>query len=130
MWHAAPVTAAANPDLEALVESWSTVPDLAERAGVRLSDVRGWIEDRLVLAARVGARHVVAVPSAFVDERGPLAVLRGTFTVLADGGLSDEEILTWLFTRDETLPVPGTPMDNLLAGHKTEIRRRAMELAI
>jgi hypothetical protein len=69
------------------------------------------------------------VPAGFVDSEGPLHALKGTFTVLADGGMSDEEILRWLHTRDETLPVPGTPLDAIRAGFKTEVRRRAMEEA-
>ena len=43
--------------------------------------------------------------------------------------MRDVELLRWLFTPDDTLPVPGSPMDCILAGHKTEIRRRAMETA-
>ena len=43
--------------------------------------------------------------------------------------MSDDEIITWLFTPDPTLPVEGAPIDALRAGHKTEIRRRAQELA-
>ena len=50
--------------------------------------------------------------------------------MLADGGLDDLEILVWLFTPDPSLPAPGAPIDNLHAGFKTEIRRRAMELAL
>ena len=49
--------------------------------------------------------------------------------MLADGGMKDDEILAWLFTRDPTLPVEGAPIDALRAGLKTEMRRRAMELA-
>jgi len=33
------------------------------------------------------------VPAGFVGEEGPLHALKGTFTVLADGGMSDIEIL-------------------------------------
>ena len=55
--------------------------------------------------------------------------MRGTFTVLADGGMSDEEIIAWLFAADPTLPVDGAPIDAIRAGHKTEVRRRAMETA-
>ena len=57
------------------------------------------------------------------------AGIAGTFTVLADGGMNDEEILRWLFTPDETLPVEGAPIDALIAGHKTEVRRRAQVTA-
>ncbi|WP_369818900.1 Rv2175c family DNA-binding protein [Phycicoccus sp. Soil748] len=114
--------------LEALVGSWLTVPDVAERLGIPLSAVRRLLEDRELLSSRIGERKVVAVPEQFLDEE-VFRHLRGTFTVLADGGMRDEEILEWLFTRDETLRVPGTPVDNLAAGFKTEVRRRAMEQA-
>ena len=36
---------------------------------------------------------MVAVPAGFVGEEGPLHALKGTFTVLADGGMSDIELL-------------------------------------
>ena len=114
--------------LEELVGSWLTVPDVAERLGIPLSAVRRLLEDRELLSARIGERKVVAVPEQFLDEE-VFRHLRGTFTVLADGGMRDEEILEWLFTPDETLRVPGTPVDNLAAGFKTEVRRRAMEQA-
>ncbi|HET6967738.1 MAG TPA: Rv2175c family DNA-binding protein [Ornithinibacter sp.] len=116
-------------DVEALVGSWVTIPDIAQRLGVRLVEARRLVEDRELLAHRVGERRVVAVPEGFLDADGPIASLRGTFTVLADGGMNDVEIIRWLHTRDETLPVPGTPLDAIRAGFKTEVRRRAMEEA-
>jgi excisionase family DNA binding protein len=118
-----------EPTLETLVEEWLTVPDLADRLGVPLSTARRMIADRELLAARIGERRVTAVPAKFVGETGPRPELKGTFTVLADGGMSDDEIIAWLFTPDATLPVEGAPIDALRAGHKTEIRRRAQELA-
>lgn len=116
-------------DLETLVPSWLTVPDIAERLGLRLADVRRLIEERDLLALRVGERRVVAVPAGFVDDDGPLAALKGTFTVLADGGMDDEEVVRWLHTPDATLPAGGSPLDAIRAGFKTEVRRRAMEEA-
>lgn len=127
-----PTDDAATPTevpLETLVGSWLTVPDVAERLSVPLSAVRRMLEDRELLSARVGERRVVSVPEQFLDER-VLRHLRGTFTVLADGGMDDEELLRWLFTPDSTLPVEGTPVDALAAGFKTEVRRRAMEQAV
>lgn len=115
--------------LETLVGQWLTVPDLAERLGIPLSAVRQLIADREVLSARIGERNVVAVPEKFLDDEGVLPALKGTFTVLADGGMRDDEILRWLFTPDATLPVEGAPIDALRGGFKTEVRRRAMELA-
>ncbi|KGN33204.1 transcriptional regulator [Knoellia sinensis KCTC 19936] len=118
-----------DTDLETLVGEWLTVPDLAERLGLPLSAVRRLIDDRDVLSARVGERKVVAVPAKFLDDEGVLPALKGTFTVLGDGGMKDDEILRWLFTPDSTLPVEGAPIDALRGGFKTEVRRRAMELA-
>lgn len=146
MWHPAPVSDPQPPEvtlsaptegpgdgelsLEDLVGDWLTVPDIAERLGVRLADVRRMIEDRVLLAHRIGQRRVVAVPAAFFDEEGALAALPGTITVLGDAGLEDAEMLRWLFTADGTLPLGGTPVDNIRGGRKTEVRRRAMELAL
>jgi excisionase family DNA binding protein len=119
-----------DQDLQDLVGDWLTVPDAAERLGVPLSRIRQWIADREVLAARVGERSVVAVPARFFDESGPRSDLKGTVTVLADGGMDDAEIIRWLFTPDETLPVDGAPIDALWAGRKREIRRRAQAEAL
>lgn len=116
-------------DIEQLVGEWLTVPDIGERMGLRLSDVRQMIEDRHVLGTRIGPRKVMSVPSKFFNDAGPLPELPGTFTVLGDGRMSDAQILRWLFTPDDTLPVQGAPIDALLAGFKTEVRRRAMEAA-
>jgi len=115
--------------LATLVGEWTTVPDIAERLGVPLSRVRQYLTDRELLSLRIGERNVVSVPAKFVTDEGPRPELKGTFTVLADGGMGDEAILRWLFTPDESLPVEGAPVDALLAGHKTEVRRRAQALA-
>jgi hypothetical protein len=109
-------------ELEALVGEWLTVPDIAERLGLRLSDVRQLISDRQILSLRIGPRHVISIPAKFLNEDGLLPELPGTFTVLRDSRMTDTEILRWLFT-------PDAPMDALLAGFKTEVRRRAMEAA-
>jgi len=118
-----------DADLEELVGEWLTVPDISERLGLRLSDVRQMIADRLILSARIGPRNVIAVPAKFFGPDGPLEELPGTFTVLGDSRMTDPEIMRWLFTPDATLPVQGGPIDALLAGFKTEVRRRAMEAA-
>ena len=47
--------------------------------------------------------------------------------VLKDSGFSDEEAIVWLYTNDDSLP--GRPIDALIDGRKTEIRRRAQALA-
>lgn len=111
------------------ITDWVTVPDLVERYDERLATVRRWLDDREVLAVRRGPRKVLSVPAAFLGADGPLPALKGTFTVLADGGMSDEEIIGWLFAPDASLPDGGSAIEALRAGFKTEVRRRAMESA-
>jgi len=115
--------------VEALVGDWVYLPDIAERYGIPLSRVRRHIADRDLLTHRVGPNRAVAVPEGFLGPDGPRPDLRGTFTVLADGGMSDLEILRWLHTVDPSLPGGGTPLGALAAGFKTEVRRRAQALA-
>ncbi len=122
-----PVTPA---DVVALVPDWLTLPDVADRIGRSVGVVRRLIEDGELIAVRVGDRRILSVPAAFLDADGPLPSLKGTFTVLADGGMDEVETLRWLFTPDATLTGGGTPVDALRAGRKTEVRRRAMEVAL
>lgn len=116
--------------LESLVGAWLPVPDIADRCGVPLSTVRRWLDERDLVAARVGERRIRSVPEAFLDEHGPIPALKGTFTVLGDSGMDDAETLAWLFTPDPTLPGGDTPVAAIRAGFKTEVRRRAMEEAL
>ena len=121
---------AAPSDLADLVGEWTTVPDIAERYRLPLARVRQLLADRELLSLRVGERRVVSIPAKFLGDDGPRPELKGTFTVLADGGMDDVEILRWLFTPDATLPVEGAPIDALIGGFKTEVRRRAQVEAL
>lgn len=124
-----PQTDADIQPVEAGEPEWLTLPDLAERLGIRVTEVRQMLKDRLLVAARRGERQVLSVPAAFIGEDGPLPELPGTFTVLTDGGFSDEEIIEWMFARDDRL-VGGCPIEAIRQGAKTEVRRRAMEEAL
>lgn len=107
---------------------WLTVPDVVERTGLAVSQVRQLVKDRELLAVRRGEDDTLQVPARFLDGGGVLKALPGTITVLADGGMSDEDVIRWLFEPDETLR-EGSAIEDLHAGHKTEIRRRASETA-
>lgn len=115
--------------IEGLIDDWLTVPETAELQGVKLSEVRRQIKDGEPLALRRGPNSASYVPAAFLVDGAPHPRLRGTFTVLRDGGMSDDGIVEWLFTPDASLPA-GSPMGAMLAGHVTEVRRRAMEAAV
>jgi len=73
----------------------------------------------------------VVVPADFLDTTEQRAEvvkgLPGTITVLRDGGFTDDEILRWLFTEDDSLP--GTPMASICAGRHREVKRRAQAMA-
>lgn len=120
-WHAYTVS-----ELEELIADWLPLPDVAERLDVSVKDVRSLLEERALLAAKVGERQIRSVPAEFLVESGVLDSLKGTLAVLSDAGFSDEEALRWLFTADDSLP--GRPIDALREGRKTEIRRRAQAL--
>lgn len=138
----------AQPHPDDLVDSWLTVPDVADELGVDAGKVRRLLKERRLVGVRRGDPPVLSIPAAFlvpVDDRNPateadgyddeeapparsavLAWLQGTLSVLGDVGMSDAEAVAWLFTPDDTLP--GRPVDALRSGHKTEVRRRAQAL--
>ncbi len=114
-------------DFENLVPHWLPLPDVAQQLGASITQVHGLINDRSLIAVRIGDRAIRSVPADFLMEGSVLESLKGTIMVLADAGYSDEEMIIWLFTDDESLP--GKPVDALRSGRKTEIRRRAQALA-
>lgn len=107
---------------------WLAVPDIMELTGASLATVRTWLADRDLIGMRRGPNNALRVPAAFVEPTGPMKALRGTFSVLGDSGLGDDEILQWLGQVDDSW-TGGSAIGALHAGHKTEVRRRAMELA-
>lgn len=109
-------------------EQWLAVPDIMERTGARLTEVKRWLADRELIGQRRGPNNALMVPATFLVEDGPLPALRGTVTVLSDNGLADEEIIEWLHAPDDTL-AGGSAIASLRAGNKSEVRRRAQEQA-
>ena len=113
--------------LDSLVPEWLTVPDVAERLGLDVGKVRRLLQDGCLAGVRRGERNVLSVPADFLADGAALPELRGTLSVLRDSGYDDESAIRWLFTPDDSLP--GTPVEALRAGRKTEVRRRAQALA-
>ena len=104
--------------------TWLTIPDLVEQLGLPQSRVRRLIEDRALLATRVGG--VLSVPADFISGGEPLGELRGTIVVLGDAGFSDDEAIAWLLAEEDSLGV--APIAALRAGRKAEVRRVAQAL--
>lgn len=117
-----------DPKIDALVPEWMYLPDIAERWGVVVTQVRNLVTDGTLLAVRRGENRSLQVPAAFIDDDKPVKGIVGTLTVLRDSGFSDEEALEWLFTEDPTLP--GTPAQALRENRGTEVKRRAQAMAL
>jgi hypothetical protein len=103
---------------------WLTIPDLTERMGLKVSQVRRLIEDRALLASRLDG--VWRVPADFLTDNEPMSELKGTLVVLGDSGFNDDEAMHWLLTPEDSLGV--SPVDALKAGRKAEVRRVAQAL--
>ena len=101
-----------------------TLPDAAEALDIPVTRVRRLIEDRHLLGTKV--EGVLRVPQDFIKDGRVLSELHGTFVLLHDVGFSDDEILDWMFSVEESLGV--TPMAALQSGRKAEVRRIAQAL--
>lgn len=104
---------------------WLTLPDLVEVLGEPLGRVRRLLDDYYLVGSKRDG--VFKVPSVFVADGHPLSSLRGTVFVLHDAGFSDDEAIDWLLSPEESLG--HAPIESLLAGRKSEVRRVARTLA-
>ena len=120
-----PPSADQSGDAAVTPTQWLTMPDLVEVLDVPLGRVRRLIDEHYLVGSRRSG--VFAVPSVFIVDGHPLPSLRGTIIVLQDAGFSDDELVDWLLTDDDTLG--RSPIAALLAGHKSEVRRLARTLA-
>ncbi|MBV7411926.1 DNA-binding protein [Dermabacteraceae bacterium TAE3-ERU27] len=113
--------------VETLVTDWLNLPDVATHLDIEVGKVRRLVEGGELIALKRGKPPVRSVPALFLLDGEIIPHLAGTITVLRDARYSDEEILIWLFTEDDSLP--GRPVDQLRKGQRGEVRRRAQALA-
>lgn len=104
--------------------NWLTVPDLTEKLGLKVSQVRRLIEEGALLASKIDG--VWQVPDVFIVDGAPLREIKGTVMVLGDAGFSSEESMNWLLNSEPSLGV--SPVAALRAGRKAEVRRVAQAL--
>lgn len=114
--------------LAALVEEWLDLSEAGARLGVSASRVAQLVKEHQLAAAVPIPQGGIKVPAAFFDQGLIVKGVSGVITVLHDGGYGDVEILTWLFTADETLP--GRPIDALRENRGSEAKRRAQAMAL
>ncbi len=101
------------------------MPDLVEIFDLAPGKIHRLIEDHHLAAVRIDG--VLSVPAEFVQDGHPLPPLRGTILVLRDAGFSNEETVAWLLSPNEELGE--RPIDSLLAGRKSAVRRATQALA-
>lgn len=104
-------------------ETLIPLPDVAEQLGLPVTKVHQLLRDHQILAVRRDG--IMAVPARFFTDDGEIVrMLPGLITVMRDAKYTDEEILTWIYTDDESLP--GRPVDALHGPLAREVVRRAM----
>jgi hypothetical protein len=113
-------------EVDALVQSWLSLPEVADQLGIPVSRARQMVAEKQLVAVRRGDSKALMVPAAFVREGRILKGLPGTLTLLSDAGYDEQESLRWLFTSDDSLP--GSPTEALAENRGTEVKRRAQAL--
>jgi hypothetical protein len=114
--------------LDTLISDWRDWKSTAAELGVSVSKVRQLIREHQLAAAVPSPGAGQQVPAELVMDGLIVKGVAGLLTLLADGGWSDREMLTWLFTPDESLP--GRPIDALRENRGSEVKRRAQALAL
>jgi hypothetical protein len=114
--------------LGTLISDWNDWKATAAELGVSVSKVRQLIREHQLAAAVPSPGAGQQVPAELVMDGLVVKGVPGLLTLLADGGWSDVEMLTWLFTPDDSLP--GRPIDALRENRGSEVKRRAQALAL
>ncbi len=112
--------------VDELVSDWLALPDVAELLGIPVTRVRQLLAENKLIAVRRGENNALYVPADFLADGEVVKHLGGTINLLRDGRFSEEEMVRWLFTPDDSLP--GTPMQALRENRGTEVKRRAQAL--
>lgn len=107
------------------VTEWLTVPEVAERLDVPMGKVRRYIEEHVLFSVRFDG--VQKIPAHLIATGEPLPSLRGTILVLIDAGFTVDSAVEWLYRVEES--IGRMPIELLLEGRKSEVRRVAQSLA-
>ncbi|KZM73775.1 Rv2175c family DNA-binding protein [Nocardia terpenica] len=98
------------------------LPDVADQLGIAVTRVHQMLRDHQLIAVR--REGITGIPKDFFDPDGAVVKpLPGLITVMRDAKYTNEEILEWIYTVDETLP--GRPIDALHGPLAREVVRRA-----
>ena len=111
-----------SPDEELVL-----VPDVAENMSVPVTRVFDMLNQGQLIA--ISRNEKRAIPRVFFNDNWEVnKFVPGAIALLHDGGYTDEEIIRYLFTEDDSLP--GRPVDALHGHLAREVMRRAQAMAI
>ena len=108
------------------VEKWLSYDEVADLLGVSKGKVARLVEDNFLFSVRIEKEP--KVPAEIIVDGEPLASIRGTLIVLEDAGFNPEDSAQWLYQFQEELDE--TPIQSLVRGRKSAVRRLAQSLAI
>jgi excisionase family DNA binding protein len=108
------------------VEKWLTYEEAAALLGVSKGKVARLVEDKHLFSVRIDKQP--QVPAELIANGEPLPSIRGTLIVLEDAGFDMQQAAEWLYEFQEELNE--SPMQSLLRGRKSAVRRLAQALAI
>ncbi len=114
--------------LATLIADWLDWKAVATELGVSVSKVRQLIREHHLAAAVPAPGAGQRIPAELVMDGEIVKGVPGLLTMFSDGGWDDREILTWLFTADDSLP--GRPIDALRENRGSEVKRRAQAMAL
>lgn len=108
------------------VDHWLSIPEAADLLNVVPGRVRRLIEEHILFSIRIDG--IQKIPAHLIVNGEPLAGVQGSIMVLLDSGFDLDSAVRWLYTPDSALE--STPINSLLKGRKTEVRRLAQMLAL
>jgi hypothetical protein len=121
-------SAPAGDDLASLVGEWLDWAACGSELGISPSRVRQLIREHQLAAVVPTPGAGQRIPAELLKDGEIVKGVPGVLTVLHDGRYDDREILTWLFTVDDSLP--GRPIDALRENRGAEVKRRAQAMAL
>ncbi len=131
LWQHGPVsddTTTENTDLAELIDQWLDWKAAGAALDVSVNKVRQYIREHQLAAAVPAPGRGQQVPAELIMDGVIVKGVPGLLTIFHDGGYDDREILTWLFTGDDTLP--GRPIDALRENRGSEVKRRAQAMSL
>jgi hypothetical protein len=106
--------------------TWLDYSEVSDLLDLSPGKVRRLVQERALLARKQDGAW--KIPDLFLRDGGVIADVKGTATLLIDGGYQEDEALNWFLEPNDMLGT--TPIDAIRQGRKTEVRRLAQSLAI